>query len=177
MKNLLLTSCLVVATALSPVAASAAMPESVDKAAPAMNMDKASFLKLVESSNAFEIQSSQMAEKKARDGDVKEFAKHMIADHTKAGEELKTAAKLPADAQPMLSPKHAAMLKTLESANEQEFQPLYIEMQAAAHREAVTVFATYAKGGDDEAVKAFAAKTLPTLQMHKMHVMKLVEAH
>jgi len=43
--------------------------------------------------------------------------------------------------------------------------------------DAVTLFATYAKGGDDAAVKQFAAETLPKLEMHKMHVMKLVAAH
>jgi putative membrane protein len=77
----------------------------------------------------------------------------------------------------MLAPKHAAMLETLKGASEQDFQALYIEMQTVAHMEAVTLFATYAKGGDDAAVKAFAAETLPTLAMHKMHVMKLVAAH
>jgi putative membrane protein len=50
-------------------------------------------------------------------------------------------------------------------------------MQTTAHMEAVTLFATYAKGGDDAAVKAFAEKTLPKLDMHKMQVLKLVAAH
>jgi putative membrane protein len=100
----------------------------------------------------------------------------MISDHTMAGDELKKAAKL-GDEPPVLSPKHAAMLETLKGASDQDFQPLYIEMQTTAHMEAVTLFATYAKGGDDAAVKAFAEKTLPKLDMHKMHVLKLVAAH
>lgn len=37
--------------------------------------------------------------------------------------------------------------------------------------------ATYAKGGDDEAVRAFAAKTLPKLEMQNTHVMHLVASH
>jgi putative membrane protein len=156
-------------------AAFAAMPESADKAAAAMNVDKATFVKVVTSSNAFEIESSKLAEQKAKDADVKEFAKQMVADHTMAGEELKKAAKL-GDEAFALSPKHAAMLETLKGASEQEFQPLYIDMQTNAHMEAVTLFATYAKGGDDPAVKEFATKTLPKLEMHKMHVMKLVAA-
>jgi len=69
------------------------------------------------------------------------------------------------------------MLKLLDAASGDEFQALYIDMQTVAHMEAVTLFATYAKGGDDEAVKTFAEKTLPTLEMHKSHVMKLVAAH
>ncbi len=170
-------STLIVSVALSmPAAGFAAMPQSADKGAAAMNMDKASFLKVVESSNAFEIESSKMAEQKAKDADVKAFAKQMIADHTKAGKALAEAAKISPDAAPKLSPKHAAMLKTLEGASEAEFQPLYLDMQATAHMEAVSLFATYAKGGDDAAVKEFAEKTLPVLEMHKMHVTKIVAA-
>ncbi|WFR98794.1 DUF4142 domain-containing protein [Rhizobium tumorigenes] len=63
------------------------------------------------------------------------------------------------------------------ASTDQEFEPLYIDMQTSAHMEAVTLFATYAKGGDDAAVKAFAKKTLPKLEMHKMHVLGLVAAH
>lgn len=161
---------------IAPAAGFAAMPKSADTAAAPMNVDKASFVKVVTSSNAFEIESSKLAEQKAKDADVKDFAKQMISDHTKAGEELKKAAKIEG-AEPPLSPKHAAMLETLKGASDQDFQPLYIDMQATAHTEAVSLFATYAKGGDDPAVKAFAEKTLPTLEMHKMHVQKLVTAH
>lgn len=154
----------------------AAMPANADKAAAPLQVDKASFVKVVTSSNTFEIESSKLAERKAKDADVKEFAAQMIKDHTAAAEGLKEAAKL-GDEAPALAPKHAAMLETLKSASEQDFQPLYIEMQTVAHMEAVTLFATYAKGGDDAAVKGFAAETLPKLEMHKAHVMKLVAAH
>ena len=174
--NKLICATLVSIALMTPGAAMAAMPKSADTAAAPMNVDKASFVKVVTSSNAFEIESSKLAEQKAKDADVKEFAKQMISDHTIAGEELKKAAKL-GDEPPVLSPKHAAMLETLKSASDQDFQPLYIEMQTTAHMEAVTLFATYAKGGDDAAVKAFAEKTLPKLEMHKMHVLKLVAAH
>lgn len=174
--NKVISASLVSLSLLTSTAAMAAMPASADKAAAAMNIDKASFVKVVTSSNAFEIESSKLAEQKAKDADVKEFVKQMITDHTMAAEELKKAAML-GDAAPILSPKHAAMLEILKGASEQDFQPLYIDMQASAHMEAVTLFATYAKGGDDPAVKEFAAKTLPKLEMHKMHVTKLVAAH
>ncbi len=174
--NKIISASLVSLSLLMSSTVFAAMPESADKAAASMNIDKASFVKVVTSSNAFEIESSKLAEQKAKDADVKEFAKQMVADHTMAGEELKKAAKL-GDEAPKLSPKHAAMLELLKGASEQDFQPLYIDMQASAHMEAVTLFATYAKGGDDAAVKEFAVKTLPKLEMHKMHVMKLVAAH
>lgn len=174
--NKMISATLLSISLLVTNASFAAMPESADKAAAAMNVDKASFVKVVTSSNAFEIESSKLAEQKAKDADVKEFAAAMIKDHTLAAEELKKAAKL-GDEAPKLAPKHAAMLDTLKGASEQDFQPLYIEMQTTAHMEAVTLFATYAKGGDDEAVKKFATDTLPKLEMHKAHVMHLVASH
>jgi len=174
--NKLISASIVSLSLLTSTASFAAMPASADKAAAAMNVDKASFVKVVTSSNAFEIESSKLAEQKAKDADVKDFAAAMIKDHTMAAEELKMAAKLDSTP-PVLSPKHAAMMETLKGASDQEFQPLYIEMQTVAHMEAVTLFATYAKGGDDAGVKAFAVETLPKLEMHKMHVMKLVAAH
>jgi len=175
MNKLLSASFLSVSLLMSP-ATFAAMPASADEAAAPMTIDKASFVKVVTSSNAFEIESSKLAEQKAKDADVKTFAAQMIKDHTLAGEELKKAAAL-GDEAPKLSPKHAAMIETLKGASEQDFQPLYIDMQTVAHMEAVTLFATYAKGGDDKAVKKFAAETLPKLEMHKAHVMKLVASH
>jgi putative membrane protein len=174
--NRTIPASLIALSLLVPAIGTAAMPKSADTAAAPMNVDKASFVNVVTSSNAFEIESSKLAEQKARDADVKEFATQMISDHTMAGDELKKAAKL-GDEPPVLSPKHAAMLEALKGASDQDFQPLYIEMQTTAHMEAVTLFATYAKGGDDAAVKAFAEKTLPKLDMHKMQVLKLVAAH
>ena len=172
----MISASLVAFSLLMSTASFAAMPKSADTVAAPMNVDKGSFVKVVTSANAFEIESSKLAEEKARDGDVKDFAKQMIADHTKAAEGLKKAAKL-GDEPPVLAPKHQAMLDTLKGASGEDFQALYIEMQASAHMDAVTLFATYAKGGDDAAVKQFAAETLPKLEMHKMHVMKLVAAH
>ncbi|KQV36706.1 MULTISPECIES: DUF4142 domain-containing protein [unclassified Rhizobium] len=154
----------------------AAMPASADKSDALMNVDKASLVKVVTSSNAFEIESSELAEQKAKDADVKEFAAAIIKDHTMAADELNRGAKVD-DAPAKLSPKHAAMLGLLKGASEQDFQPLYIEMQTTAHMEAVTLFATYAKVGGDGAMKVFAANTLPKLEMHEMHVMHLVAAH
>ena len=178
MKNLLQSGCV----ALSLLAAGAALSgavaaESAATAAPPYAIDKMSFVKMVASSNEFEIASSKLAEEKTPDADVQEFAAAMIKDHSAAAEAMKKAGGTVEEAAPALSPKHAAMIKTLEGADGSEFQALYIDMQTVAHYEAVTLFATFAKGGDDPALKAFAAETLPKLQEHKTHVLHLVAAH
>jgi putative membrane protein len=174
--NKLISASVIALSLALPGVGVAAEPKPADQAAAPFNVDKASFVKVVTSSNAFEIESSKLAEQKSKDADVREFAKQMISDHTMAADELKKAAKL-GDEPVKLAPKHAAMIELLKGASEQDFQALYIDMQATAHMEAVSLFGTYAKGGDDAAVKAFAAKTLPKLEMHKMHVVKLVAAN
>jgi len=68
------------------------------------------------------------------------------------------------------------MLDLLKNANGKDFVTLYIDMQSGAHMEAVSLFRTYAKAGDDVALKAFAKETLPTLEMHEVHVKKLMAA-
>jgi putative membrane protein len=142
-------------------------------------VDTPTFTKLVTSSNEFEIQSSELAEDKAQSDDVKEFATQMIADHTKAAEDFTAALAeggADAPAEPMLSPKHQAMMALLQNADGAEFEALYVDMQAATHMEAVDLFRTFADEGDNEAVQAFAAETLPTLDMHKQHIKELVAA-
>jgi hypothetical protein len=39
----------------------------------------------------------------------------------------------------------------------------------------VALFMTFEKGGDNATVQGFAARTLPTLAMHLMHVKAMVE--
>ncbi|RUV23362.1 DUF4142 domain-containing protein [Mesorhizobium sp. M7A.F.Ca.MR.245.00.0.0] len=146
-------------------------------------VDTSTFIKTVQSANEFEIESSKLAEQKATDADVKAFAKQMIADHTKAGEEFKAAlaqgqtTSATAPSGPALQPKEQKMLDELKGASGDQFQAKYIEMQTNAHKEAVALFSGYAQSGDDPAMKEFAKKTLPTLQMHEKHVKELAAAH
>jgi predicted outer membrane protein len=124
-------------------------------------------------SNQFEIESSQAALDAAESQEVKDFAQKMVDDHSKAGEDLKAAvenagAELTVPAE--LDKEHADKLAQLQSLSGAEFDKQYVEMQTAAHDAAVDLFSSYAEGGDNEALKDFAANTLPTLEEHKEQV-------
>lgn len=168
-----------ISMALGAPAAMAAEPAGkADAAAAMMMVATPDFAKTVMSSDRFEIGSSEMAATKATAEDVKSFAAAMIKDHEKAETDLKAAlGSQAAPAATEMAPKHAAMLKQLEAAEGADFQTLYIDMQAQAHREAVALFRTYAKSGDTADVVAFAKATLPALEGHLMHVTELVKAH
>jgi putative membrane protein len=118
-------------------------------------------------SDIFEIESSKLAEQRADDA-TKGFAKQMIADHTKTSDELRAAVgsdpntPLPG----ALDSSHQSKLDKLTGLTGEDFTKQYREMQVSAHKNAVSLFERYAKGGDSEKLKNWAAKTLPDLQHH-----------
>ncbi|RVB78935.1 MULTISPECIES: DUF4142 domain-containing protein [unclassified Mesorhizobium] len=146
-------------------------------------VDTETFTKTVPSANRFEIESSKLAEQKNVAADVKDFASLMVKDHTKAGEDFKaaleqsqtTASVTPSG--PALLPKDQAMLDQLKTLDGDEFQAKYIILQTEAHKQALALFSTYARSGEDPALKEFAKKTLPTLRMHEERIKDLVAAH
>ena len=48
----------------------------------------------------------------------------------------------------------------------QDFGRYYDPMQVSAHKDAVSLFQRYSKGGDSEKLKSWAVSTLPALQHH-----------
>lgn len=167
------------AFACQPALAEAMKPKPPGDAAPMMVMDRATFVRVVPSANEFEIKSSELALEKAEASDLKDAAKMIIADHKKAGEKLQAVLKEkgvdlaePAD----LSPKHRKMLDQLQAASGKDFDTLYLDMQAQAHMEAISIFRTFAGSGDDQSVVGFAKETLPSLETHMAHVKMLISA-
>lgn len=139
--------------------------------APAEVTDPQQFADLASSSNMFEIESSRVALEKSTSEEVRAFAQHMIDDHSKAGEEMTAAAQAdgitPATT---LQPHHQGQLEQLTGLEAEAFDQAYTAAQIAAHDEAVALFQGFASNGEDSALKAFAAKTLPTLQQHREEI-------
>ncbi len=129
-------------------------------------------------SNKFEIETSQLALQKSQDSAVREFAEQMITDHTKASQELKNTAialNLDSDIATKFDKEHQDKFDNLSKLNGKDFNDVYIKLQKEGHMKAVDMFSNYASAGDNEAVREFAAKTLPTLKAHKQHVLGLGE--
>jgi putative membrane protein len=93
----------------------------------------------------------------------------MITDHQKTSNELKSTvqtgkadASVPLD----LDISHQKMLDKLKGLSGADFTKQYDKDQVSAHKDAVSLFGRYAKGGDDAALKDWAGKTLPDLERH-----------
>jgi len=127
-----------------------------------------SFMKKAAEGGMAEIEASKMAAEKASNTQVKSFAQQMVDDHTKAADELKQLAeskgvKLPTE--PSMMQK--AKLKLLKNDTGVAFDKRYADsFGVAAHKDTVSLFQKEASKGKDAETKAWAEKTLPTLQHH-----------
>ena len=117
-------------------------------------------------SDMFEIQSSKLAEGRT-DGPTKAFAEKMVRDHTKTTDELKPLAmKAHIDPPASMDESHKKMLDKLEGLKGADFAKQYHEDQDSGHKDAVSLCQRYSMGGEDADLKAWAGKTLPTLEEH-----------
>ncbi|WP_343632238.1 DUF4142 domain-containing protein [Roseateles sp.] len=151
----------------------AASPASEAKVAHA----DSSFLKNAAEANFAEINAANTALQKGVSADVKSFAQKMLDDHKKADSDLQTLAaskgvKLPTDASMVQKGKQ----KLLEQRDGTSFDHHYAENQVNAHKDAVKLFTKASTDSKDADVKAWAAKTLPTLQHHLQEAQALEKA-
>ena len=134
------------------------------------------FVNKVAISDMFEIQSSQLALSKQADEDTKPFAQKMVQDHQKTSSELKAVVEgsmvkltLPAT----MDSEHQKMLNDLQAKDGKDFDRTYDQIQLKAHRDAVALFESYSKNGDNPELKSWAVATLPHLKEHLSLAQKL----
>jgi putative membrane protein len=125
------------------------------------------FVKEAATSDMTEIAAAKVAEARGNPQE-KTFASQMVTDHTKTSDELKAMA--PPDAKAAipgaLDSSSQNKIDKLKDAKPNDFSSDFDSMQVSAHKDAVSLFERYAKGGDDPKLKDWAGKTLPVLQHH-----------
>jgi putative membrane protein len=134
------------------------------------------FVNKVAVSDMFEVKSGKLAAKKAAHEDVKDFGEQMVEDHTETTEDLKELVKdenIKVEMPKSLDEKHQANLDKLKDISGEKFDRVYVPMQVLAHEQAVNLFEDYSKSGDNEALKEWAADTVPTLKEHLEEVREL----
>jgi putative membrane protein len=114
-----------------------------------------------------EVELGKLAVEKAANADVKKFGQRMVDDHSKANDELKALAAtknitLPAAPDAAQKAEHDKLMKLSGAA----FDRAYMQAMVQGHMKAVASFKRESQTGKDAEIKAFAAKTLPTLEDH-----------
>jgi putative membrane protein len=115
-----------------------------------------------------EVELSKLALQKSQDDEVLKFAKKMVTDHEKANMELKALAQKQGLAVPKdVDAEHKATMNELKAQSGERFDSAYSMAMQTDHDKAVELF-TEAKRSEslNDDLKAFAAKTLPTLEQH-----------
>jgi putative membrane protein len=125
------------------------------------------FVKEATRGGTSEVELGQLAKQKGASQSVKDFGDRMVKDHQKANEELKTIAQskgaaIPAD----LTRTEKSSMDKLQKASGAEFDREYASAMVKDHRTDVKDFKDAADDLKDPELKAFAEKTLPTLQEH-----------
>ena len=117
----------------------------------------------------YEVEAGKIATQKGQTAPVKGFAEMMVDAHSKTTEELKgiiASEKINVDLPTKLDAKHQKLIDDLNAASSADFDSTYAKQQVDGHQEAVDLFDSYAKKGNNAALKAFAQKTLPVIQQH-----------
>ncbi len=114
-----------------------------------------------------EVEMGKLAAQKGQNPEVKKFGQMMVTDHTAANNELKAVAAkknmtVPSD----IGPKYKSSKDSLSKASGADFDKQYVDMMVSDHEDDVAAFEKQADSSTDPDVKAFAAKTLPTLKRH-----------
>jgi putative membrane protein len=136
--------------------------------------DDQKFVMEASSGGLMEVALGKIAETNAASAQVKEFGRMMVTDHTKANTELKALAaqkSITISSTPM--EKHQKNIDELKAKKGADFDKAYVDMMVDDHKEDVEKFQNEANKGNDAAIKAFAAKTLPVLQKHLDHIQKI----
>ena len=114
-----------------------------------------------------EVQLGNLAKDHAASADVKQFGQTMVDDHTKANDELKDLASKKGITLPTKpNAKQQATYDRLAKLNGAAFDRAYMRDMVSDHRTDVAEFKHESEHGSDADMKAFAAKTLPTLEHH-----------
>jgi putative membrane protein len=124
-----------------------------------MSQKDVNFIQKAAGGGAQEVANGQMAEKQAKSAEVKSIAARMVADHTRANNELTALAN-----------KKGVTFNTsgvrAQNLGAGDFDRTYLKLQEEVHRSTIADFERAAKSSDDSDLKAWASKTLPTLKQH-----------
>jgi putative membrane protein len=114
-----------------------------------------------------EVELGKLAEQRASSDEVRKFGQRMVTDHGKAKDEVAQLAQQKGLTPPKdLDTRHRQLRDRLAKLSGAEFDRAYLDEMLKDHRKDVAEFKKQAEQAKDSDVKAWAAKTLPTLQEH-----------
>ncbi len=131
------------------------------------------FLVTAAQANLFEIQSGQLARQRGQSAGVRTLGAMLVADHTAELQRLTALARsFGIDVPTSPNAKQRAQLEALRAAAPGEFDALFLDIQRAAHVEAIALYKIAALKAA-KPVRVDAVNALPVLGMHLGAVLQL----
>jgi putative membrane protein len=116
---------------------------------------------------AAEIELARLAEEKTRSDAVRQFARHMLRDHSQADDALSRLAEgngIPVPEE--LGAKHQHVRDGLSRLSGPEFDIEYLRVQVQNHQRMAQLMEYVIGSGENPQVQLFASTTLPTVFTH-----------
>ena len=140
--------------------------KSSGKSASLQGADRTFMLKAAQGGLA-EVEAGKVAQSKAQNDAVKQFAQRMVTDHSKANDELMSLARSKnVDVPSSLDKQHQAHMDKMNKLSGPQFDREYMKHMVDDHRKTVADFEKQARGGKDNELKSWAESKLPTLREH-----------
>lgn len=123
-----------------------------------------------------EVEMGKLGQNQGSSAKVKEYGRMMEKDHRKANDELQELAKkdnitLPSTLPSAMQNKHDALKKK----SGQDFDRAFMKQMIEDHKKVITLFENEEKNGQNEQLRTWARKTLPTLRQHLEHAQKIYD--
>ncbi|HEY0681345.1 MAG TPA: DUF4142 domain-containing protein [Steroidobacter sp.] len=117
-----------------------------------------------------EVELGKIAQKKASNASVREFADRMVEVHSKSNQQLlRTGRGLNPDLPKDLDPEHQSVRNELQKASGQSFDIAYISAQIQDHQRTANLLQWHISNGQNEALKKYSIQTLPEVMQHLEH--------
>jgi len=125
-----------------------------------------------------EVQLGQLAQKKSSSEDIRKFGQHMVNDHTKLGEEMRSVAgKVGVEGPSGTSVGAKATAAKLDLLTGDTFDKAYIKAMVKDHRDDLKSFEKEATSGANSEIKAAAKKGAETVRHHLEMAEQIAKSH
>lgn len=139
-------------------------------------MSDQSFLTMAAEADMTSAHIGQMAEERSDNSKVKEFAKTLVQDHTNDYKQLGYLGVKTSDTIPnAIDRSNERTIAALEHYRGKTFDQRFLSQLYAEHQRLVHVFKEESEHGSNPAIRAYANKTLPTIERHLQDAHNLIK--
>jgi putative membrane protein len=166
-----------VAVALTVALAATGQAFADDKGSKAGPTDDRDFVSKAAICGSTDVALARMAQQRAGNPEVKNFALRVFADHSAANQQIMAlAGRKQVTVPPRIDEKHQECVDRLAKLQGAEFDREYMKAMVKDHEAAVALYRGETQTGRDADIKALATQNLPKLEEHLKEAQRVWKA-